>query len=114
MMSKKEIEEMNIGLDFSRPYPVVLVSQTYLSAEDFALRCVYYLRPYVADKLGIHPDNVILVAISDNDKVVILCEDNRYRDWLWHYFHSPSVGSAQFYDDVKPELILERLDELFK
>lgn len=114
MMSKKEIEEMNIGFDFSKPYSVVFVSQNYLSAEVFSLRCVYSLRPYVADKLGIHPNDVILVAISNNNKVVILCEDSRYRNWLWHYFHSPSVGSAQFYDDVEPELILEKLDELFK
>ncbi len=114
MMSKKEIDAMNVAFDFSKQYTVARVPEIYDKAEEFALRLVYSLRPYVADKLGIDCAEVILVAISKNNKVVVFCDDRSYRNWLWHYFSSPSVGSAQFYDDVKPELILERLDELFE
>ena len=32
--------------------------------------------------------------------------------WLYQYIQHPSLGYAQFYDDVTPELILEKLDML--
>ncbi len=113
MMFEKEIDAMNIAFDFNKQYTIARVPQSYNSAEEFALKCVYSLRPYVADKLGVDYSDVILIAISKNDKVVVLSEDSRYRNWLWNCFHQSSVGSAQFYDDVKPELIIARLNKLF-
>lgn len=113
MMSKKEIETMNIAFDFSQQYTIARVPRNYSSAEKFALEVVYSLRPYVADKLNINAETVILGAISKNNKIVVLCDDNRYRNWLWNFFHQPSVGIAQFYDDIKLEAILEKLNLLF-
>lgn len=100
MLSTKEIEKMNIAFDFSRQYTIARVPESYPTAEEFALKCVYFLRPYIAGKLNIDYTEVILVALSKNNKVVVLCNNNRYRDWLWNYFHKSSVGSAQFYDDI--------------
>lgn len=113
MMSKKETKKMNIAFDFSKQYTVARVSESYDSAEEFALRCVYSLRPYVADKCNIENEKVILIAISKNNKVVVLCDDSRYRNWLWNDFHVPSLGSAQLYNNVEPELILKTLNLLF-
>jgi len=113
MMSAKEISAMNIAFDFTKQYTVARVPERYIDAEWFALEVVYSLRLYVADKLKVDYGKVILIAISENDKVVVLCENNRYRDWLYGQFHQPSVGVAQFYNNVKPELILDRLDVLF-
>lgn len=113
MLSNKEIEEMHIAFDFSRQYTVARVPKEYKDAENFALECVYSLRPYIANKLNIDCTAVIMVAISKNNKVVVLCDNNRYRNWLWNYFHKSSVGSAQFYDDIEPKLIIKKLDELF-
>ncbi len=112
-MSKKEIETMNIAFDFSRQYTIAKVPKSYPTAEKFALEVVYSLRPYVADKLNINAETVVLVAISKNNKIVVFCEDNRYRNWLWNFFYQPSVGAAQFYDDIKLEAILEKLKLLF-
>ena len=113
-MFKEEIEKMNIAFDFSKRYTVARVPLNYNSADEFALECVYSLRPYVADKCNIDTTKVILVAISKNNKVVVLCDNDRYRSWLWDDFHQPSIGSAQLYDNVKPELILQRLNLLFR
>lgn len=113
-MSGKEIETMNIAFDFSKQYTIARVPKSYDRAEEFALECVYFLRPYVADKCNMESGKVILIAISKNNKVVVLCDDSRYRNWLWNNFHQPSVGSAQFYDDIEPERIIERLNLLFR
>ena len=50
---------------------------------------------------------------SKNNKVVVFCKNNRYRNWLYNCFHQPSVGNAQFYDNTEHELILEKLNLLF-
>ena len=113
MLLTEEIEKMHIAFDFSRQYTIARVPESYPTAEEFALKCVYSLRPYIADKLNIDLTEVILVAVSKNNKVVVFCESSRYRDWLWNYFYKSSMGIAQFYDDIEPELIIKRLDELF-
>ena len=113
MMLTKQIEEANLAFDFSKPYTIARVPQNYVDAENLAFRVAYSLRPYVADKLGIECSEVILVVISKNNKVVVLCENSRCRNLLWNFFHVPSIGIAQLYDDVKPELILDKLDRLF-
>lgn len=113
MMFIDQIKEMNIAFDFKKQYTVARVPQNYADAEDFALRLVYYLRPYVANKLGIEGRDVVLGAVSENDKVVVLSEDSRPRKWLGSFFHKPSVGSAQFYDDIKPELVIDKMNNLF-
>lgn len=82
MMFKKEIDAMNVAFDFNNQYAIARVPKSYISAEKFALECVYSLRAYIADKLGIDAGKVVLIAISKNDKVVVLCEDSRYRNWL--------------------------------
>ena len=113
MISKEEIEKMNIAFDFSRQYTIARVPKVYRNAEQFALEVVYSLRPYISDTLGIDYRKVILIAVSKNNKVVVFCENNRYRNWLYNCFHQPSVGNAQFYDNTEPELILEKLNLLF-
>lgn len=45
MISKKEIEKMNIAFDFSRQYTIARVPKVYRNAEQFALEVVYSLRP---------------------------------------------------------------------
>ena len=99
MISKKEIEKMNIAFDFSRQYTIARVPKVYRNAEQFALEVVYSLRPYISDKLGIDHGKIILIAVS--------------RNWLYNCFHQPSVGNAQFYDNTEPEVILEKLNLLF-
>ncbi len=112
MMSKKEIEQMNIAFDSNKQYVVAQVPKYYDSAEDFALGLVYSLKPYVAKKLNIEENKLVLVAISKNDKIVIISEDRRCRDWLARSFHPSCIGNAQFYDNVKSELILEEIKVL--
>lgn len=112
MMNKNEIEAMNIAFDFHKQYTIVNVPKSYDSAENFALNLVYSLRSYVADKLGIEVEKVVLIAVSENDKVVVISEDNRYQNWLWNLFHQPSVGVAQFYDNVAPSFIINRINDL--
>ena len=70
MISKKEIEKMNIAFDFSRQYTIARVPKVYRNAEQFALEVVYSLRPYISDKLGIDHGKIILIAVSKNNKVV--------------------------------------------
>ena len=113
MLLTEEIEKMHIAFDFSRQYTIARVPESYPTAEEFALKCVYSLRPYIADKLNIDWTEVILVAVSKNNKVVVLCTNLRYRNWLWSRFYKFSVGHVQFNDDIEPELIIKRLDELF-
>jgi len=113
-MPEQIIQSRQLTLDFSRPYTIIKTQFNYSAAEDMALEFVYKLAPCIADKLNIDTGNVILIAISKNNKVVIFCENSRYRDWLYNFFEQPSLGSAQFYDDVDPALIIEKLDILFE
>ena len=113
-MPEQIIQSRKLTLDFSRPYTIIKTQFNYSAAEDMALEFVYKLAPCIADKLNIDTGNVILIAISKNNKVVIFCENSRYRDWLYNFFEQPSLGSAQFYDDVDPALIIEKLDILFE
>ena len=113
MISKEEIEKMNIAFDFSRQYTIARVPKVYRNAEQFALEVVYSLRPYISDKLGIDYRKVILIAVSKNNKVVVFCENNRYRNWLNNSFHHASDRISQFYDNTEPELILENMNLLF-
>ena len=102
---------MGIVFDFRKQYTIARVPKDYRKAEDLALDLSYAFLSYVVDKLGIKFSQVVLVIISRNGKVVV-CSDSRYRDWLYQYFQQPFLGYAQFFDDVAPELILEKLDLL--
>ena len=64
MISKKEIEKMNIAFDFSRQYTIARVPKVYRNAEQFALEVVYSLRPYISDKLGIDHAKIIKLSYS--------------------------------------------------
>ena len=111
-ITQNDVDEKGIVFDFRKQYTIARVPDDYCKAEDLALRLAYTLVPYVADKLGIDFGEVVLVVISRNGKVVVCSVNNRYRNWLYQYFQQPSLGNAQFYDDVAPELILEKLDLL--
>ncbi|MBQ8751040.1 MAG: hypothetical protein IJW32_06065 [Clostridia bacterium] len=114
MLTNKEIDAMNIAFDFSNPFAIARVPLNFKDAETFALDFVYSLGPYVADKLDIGYSDVVLIAISKNNKVVVYSVNSRYRDWLYHYFQKPSLMYVQFYDDIEPELIIEKIKELYK
>lgn len=111
-ITQNDVDAKGIVFDFRKQYTIARVPDDYCKAEDLALRLAYTLVPYVADKLGIDFGEVVLVVISRNGKVVVCSVNNRYRNWLYQYFQQPSLGYAQFYDDVTPELILEKLDLL--
>lgn len=113
MLTRKQIEDMNIAFDGSNGFVIARVPTNYHNAEDFALRVVYGIRPYIADKLGVSYERVVLVAISENNKVVVMSENSRYREWLYHHFQKPSIGCAQLYDDVEPKQIIGKLKVLF-
>ena len=106
-ITQNDVDKIGIVFDFRRQYTIARVPDDYRKAEELA----YALIPYVADRRGIDFGQVVLVVISRNNKVVV-CSSSRYRNWLYQYFQQPSLGNAQFYDDVAPELILEKLDLL--
>ena len=110
-ITQNDVDQMGIVFDFRKQYTIAWVPDDYRKAEDLAFELSYALLSYVVAKLGIKFRQVVLVIISRNGKVVV-CSDSRYRDWLYQYFQQPSLGYAQFYDDVAPELILEKLDLL--
>ncbi len=112
-MSEKEIKVLNIDFDFSNPFAIARVPYRFNNALFFANQFVYTLVSYVADTLKIDHSKVVLVAISKNNKVVVISFDPKYRDGLYEAFHKESVGNSQLYDDVEPELIIEKLKELF-
>ena len=114
MLTYKEIEKMNIAFDFSNSFIIARVSENYKNAETFALECVYSLGPYIADKLNTEYSKIVLIAISKNNKVVVYSVNSRYRDWLYRYFQKPSLMYVQFYDDIEPELIIEKIKELYE
>ncbi len=113
MLTKKEIDAMNIAFDFSNPVTIARVPFEYQSTENFALECVYYLIPYIAEKLNIDYSKVVLVAISKDNKVVVFSVASRDSDWLFYNFNNPSRCNAQLYDDVEPELIIEKTKRLY-
>ncbi len=112
MMFKEQLDARNIAIETNGKYTIARTSGAYATAEDFAIRVVYGLKPYLAKKLNIASEEMVLVAISKNNKVVVFCDNSQYRDWLYPRFGKPSLGHAQFYDDVAPELILKKLKEL--
>lgn len=112
MVSSKQFDAMGIAFDFREQYTIARVPESFSRAEKFALELVYWLRPYVANKLHIDCWEVVLIAVSKNGRVVVFCDDSKYRDWLWKHFHQPSLGSAQFYDNVKSEQIIESIETL--
>lgn len=114
MMTFEKLEKMDIAFDFSNPFVIAKVPEDYHTAEDFALRCVYTLGPLFAKKMNIDYSKVVLVAISKNNKVVVYSVSSQYRDWLYLFFKKPSMKYAQFYDDVEPEQIIEKMKELSK
>ena len=114
MLTHEEIDAMNIAFDFSNPFVVAKVPKNYEDAEEFALECVQSLYPYVGNKLNTEYSKVVLIAISRNNKVVVYSINARCRDWLWNHFQKPSTGYTQFYDDIEPELIIEKLKELYE
>lgn len=114
MLTNTEINKMNIAFDFSNPFVIARVPKNYKDAETFALECVYSLAPYVANKLNTEYSKVVLIAISNNNKIVFYSVNSRYRDWLYRFFQKPSLMYVQLHDDTKPELIVEKLKELYK
>lgn len=114
MLTYKKIDAMNIAFDFGNPFVIARVPLNYSDAEDFALKCVYFLGPYVAKKINADYSKVVLVAISKNNKVVVYSVDSRYRDYLYHYFQKSSLKYVQFYNDIEPESIIEKLKELYE
>lgn len=111
-ITQNDVDAKGIVFDFRKQYTIARVPDDYRKAEELALELGYALIPYVADKLGVgNFRQVVLVVISRNGKVVVISK-SRYRDFLYHYFKKPSLGRAQFYDNVAPELILEKLDLL--
>lgn len=113
MLMKEKLEKMNIAFDFSNKFAIARVPFNYGDAENFALDCVYSLVPYVAEKLNIDYSKVVLVAISQDNKVVVFSVNSRDRDWLFYSFNTPSISNAQLYDNVDPESIIEKLKELY-
>ena len=111
-ITQNDVDQMGIVFDFRKQCTIARVPYDYRKAENLALDLAYDLVPYVADKLGVDYEQVVLVVISRNGKVVVCSANSRYRNWLYHCFQHPSLGYAQFYDDVTPELILEKLDML--
>lgn len=67
MLAYKEIDAMDIAFDFSNPFAIARVPQNFRDAETFALDFVYFLGPYVANKLDTDYSKVVLVAISKNN-----------------------------------------------
>ena len=114
MITNKEIDAMNIAFDFSNPFAIARVPLNFKDAETFALDLVYSLGPYVAHKLNTEYSEVVLVAISKNNKVVVYSVNGVYREWLTLYFNEQSLDCIQFYDDIEPELIIEKIKELYK
>lgn len=113
MLTYKEIDAMNIAFDFSNPFAIARVPLNFKDAETFALDFVYSLGPYVADKLDIGYSDVVLIAISKNNKVVVYSVNGLYREWLTLYFNEQSLDCIQFYDDIEPELIIAKLKEFY-
>ena len=111
-MSDKDVEAMNIAFEFSKQLIIARVPSNYLSAEDMAFRLVYALKPYLANKLKISNSEIVLIVISQNNKVVVACDNSWYRNCLYNSFHKPSMGYAQFYDNTDPELIIEKIKKL--
>ena len=111
-ITQNDVDAKGIVFDFRKQYTIARMPDDYRKAENLALRLAYALVHYVADKLGVDYGQVVLVVISRNGKVVVCSPNSRYRNWLYHCFQQPSLGYAQFYDDVTPELILEKLDLL--
>jgi len=102
-----------IRVYFEIEYPLIIakIPQDYSNAEDLAFRIVYGLKPYVSERFKIKNSEMVLVVISQNNKVVVACDDKMYRNHLLIYFHKPSIGYAQFYDNVEPQKIIDRLKE---
>lgn len=110
-LSKREIEEMNIDFDFSNPFAIARVPQDYQDADTFAVDLVYSLASYVGNKLMLWPSQIVLVAISNNNKVVVYTVNDRYKEWLYYYFQKPYLKYVQVFDDIEPNLIIEKMKE---
>ena len=107
MLLINEFDDLNVTLDYSNQFTIAKFPKDFENAEDFASEAVYRLIPYLDEK-------AVIVAISKNSKVVVLSNSSKYRKWLQRHFHKPSIGIAQFFDDVEPELIIEKLKEFYK
>lgn len=105
---------MNVVFEVKAHYVLMKDARRYECAESFALDTVYKSRVVIADSLGIVLRELVLIAVSRNGKIVVICDSNRYRDWLYRKFKKPSRGIAQFYDDVKLKDITDWLDLLFQ
>ncbi|MBR5598486.1 MAG: hypothetical protein IKW39_00435 [Alphaproteobacteria bacterium] len=114
MFTEKEVNAMNITFDFSNQFAIARVPQNYEKANEFALECVYSLWPYIAKVLNVAYSKLVLIAISGNNKSVVFSFDCRMRDYLYCHFNKPSLMYAQFYDDVEPELIIEKMKTLYE
>ena len=101
-MNENELKKMNIAFDFSNPFAIAKVSQNFKDAETFAKECVYYLAPYVANKFNIEFQGLELVAISQNNKVVVYSVGSINKDWVCRHFRM----SVKLYDEVDPCLII--------
>ena len=103
---EKEISAMNIAFDFSNKFTIARVPRSYETAEDFALKFVRYLVPFVAKMLNIDYTRVVLVAISQNNKVVVYKVCDWSRSWLFYNF---KLSNTKVYDDVDPETIIDEM-----
>lgn len=113
MMLNKEVEALGISFDFKPQYTIARIPHSYPCAKIFAFRHVYSLRQYIAKKLDIAETAITLVAISKNNKIVILCDNTQCRNELVQSFHPSFWGISQFYDNVSSESILKKLEEIF-
>ena len=107
----EKVGSIRVYFEIESSIIIAKVPQDYSNAEDLAFRIVYGLKPYVSEKFKIKNSEMVLVVISQNNKVVVACDNCMYRNHLFNYFHKPSIGYAQFYDNVEPQKIIGRLKE---
>ena len=87
MFTYEKIDAMNIAFDFSNPFVIARVPLNFKDAETFALDFVYPLGLYVTVKFDIRYSDLVLIAISKNNKVVVYSVNGAYREWLTLYFN---------------------------
>ena len=105
---------INVLCSCDNNFIIAKVGKCYQSAKRLAEHMVIDLRLNIANKLDKDYSEIVLVTISANNKIVICCANNKYRNYLSDCFKELFCGETQLFECINPQEVIEKLKGIIK
>lgn len=113
-METIKINNRNVAIDFSNQFIIARIPENFKDEKSFVL-AVSDILAVIWQKLNVSPWDTDAIAVSSNNKVVFYSKKTDHWRYLNSFFKkSYSAGFYLIYDNIDPELIIEKMKELYK